>query len=91
MMIELLFVISFLINFIAISVAMPTIIDTYQRYSRGKLVICPEKKQQATIALSPKIAAVSSVFSTKEIRVVKACSLWPEMECCHRACTAQVR
>ncbi|MBX2990183.1 MAG: hypothetical protein KF749_03335 [Bacteroidetes bacterium] len=90
-MIEFLFVISFLINFVAISIAMPTIVDTYQRYSRGKLVICPEKKQQATVAVSPRIAAVSSVLIPKEIRIVKACSLWPEMDCCHRACTAQIR
>ncbi len=90
-MIEFLFVISFLINFVAISIAMPTIVDTYQRYSRGKLVICPEKKQQATVAVSPKIAAVSSVLIPKDIRIVKACSLWPEMDCCHRACTAQIR
>ncbi|MDL1891592.1 hypothetical protein FBQ87_01690 [Sphingobacteriales bacterium CHB3] len=90
-MIEFLFVISFLINFVAISIAMPTIVDTYQRYSRGKLVICPEKKQQATVAVSPRIAAVSSVLIPKDIRIVKACSLWPEMDCCHRACTAQIR
>ncbi len=89
-MIVFLFILSFLINFIAITVAIPTIINTYQRYSRGKLVTCPEKQQQATIALSPNIAAVSSVFSPKEIRVVKACSLWPYAHCT-RACTAQVR
>lgn len=90
-MIEFLFVISFLINFVAISIAMPTIVDTYQRYSRGKLVICPEKKQQATVAVSARIAAVSSVLIPKDVRIVKACSLWPEMDCCHRACTAQIR
>lgn len=90
-MIEFLFVISFLVNFVAISIAMPTIVDTYQRYSRGKLVICPEKKQQATVAVSPRIAAVSSVLIPKDVRIVKACSLWPEMDCCHRACTAQIR
>jgi hypothetical protein len=88
-MIVFLFIISFLINFVAIVVAMPTIINTYQRYSRGKLVTCPEKQQQATIALAPKIAAVSAVFSPREIRIVRACSLWPYKKCT-RECTAQV-
>lgn len=88
-MISFLFILSFIINFIAIIVAMPTIINTYQRYSRGKLVQCPEKQQQATIVLSPKIAALSAVFSPKEIRVVKECSLWPYVDCT-RACTAQL-
>jgi hypothetical protein len=90
-MILFLFILSFIINFIAITVAIPTIINTYQRYSRGKLVVCPQKNQQATIALSPKIAAVTAIFVPKEIRVVKACSLWPEIEHCNRACAAQVR
>lgn len=90
-MIILLFIISFLINFIAISLAMPTIINTYQRFSRGKLVVCPEKKQQATVALSPRIAALSAILIPREIRVVKACSLWPELDCCRRACTVQIR
>jgi hypothetical protein len=90
-MITFVFILSFLINFIAISLAMPTIINTYRRYSRGKLVICPETKQQATVALSPKIAAVTAVLSPKEIHIVKACSLWPEMGYCSKACTAQVR
>jgi hypothetical protein len=89
-MILFLFILSFIINFIAITVAIPTIINTYQRYSRGKLVVCPEKNQQATIALSPKIAALTAVFIPKEIRVVKACSLWPEIGHCNRACAAQL-
>ena len=90
-MILLLFALSCIVNFIAITVAIPTIISTYQRYSRGKLVVCPEKKQEATIALSPRIAAVSAVFIPKEIRVVKACSLWDEGLRCTRECVAQVR
>jgi hypothetical protein len=89
-MLVFLFILSFIVNFIAIAVAIPTIVSTYQRYSRGKLVVCPEKNQQATIALSPKIAAISAVFVSKEIRVVKECSLWSEMPHCTRACAAQV-
>lgn len=85
-----LFVISFIVNIIAITVAIPTIINTYQRYARGKLVMCPEKQQQATIALSPKIAALSSVFIPHEIRIIKTCSLWPYVHCT-RMCIAQVR
>jgi len=84
-----LFILSFLVNFVAITTALPTIIDTYRRYSRGKLVTCPERNQQATIALAPKVAAVSAVLIPKEIRIVKACSLWPEVQCT-RACTAQL-
>ncbi len=88
-MVVFLFILSFLINVVAITMALPTIIDTYRRYSRGKLVTCPERNQQATIALAPRIAAVSAVLIPKEIRVVKACSLWPEVRCT-RACTAQL-
>lgn len=90
-MLLLLFILSLIINFVAITVAIPTIINTYQRYSRGKLVVCPEKQQQATIALSPKIAALSAVFIPKEVRVVKACSLWEGNPQCNHACVAQVR
>lgn len=85
-----LFILSFLVNFLAITVALPTIIDTYQRYTRGKLVMCPEKNQQATIAFAPKIAAISAVFIPKEIRIVKDCSLWPYVQCT-RACRLQVQ
>ncbi len=88
-MIVFLFILSFLVNFIAITVALPTIIDTYQRYTRGKLVMCPEKNQQATIAFAPKIAAITAVFIPKEIRIVKECSLWPSVQCT-RACRLQV-
>lgn len=85
-----LFVISFIVNIIAITVAIPTIINTYQRYARSKVVICPEKQQQATITLSPKIAALSAVFIPHEIRIIKACSLWPYVNCT-QMCMAQVR
>lgn len=88
-MVVFLFVLSFLVNFVAITMALPTVIDTYRRYSRGKLVTCPERNQQATIAVAPKIAAASAVFSPREIRIVKACSLWPDVHCT-RACTAQL-
>jgi len=90
MLVTLLFVISFAVNFAAITVALPTIINTYQRYSRGKLVQCPAKQQQATILVSPKIAALSAVLIPKEIRIVKACSLWPYAECT-KLCTTQIR
>ncbi len=84
-----LFVIGFIISIIAIRVAIPTLIATYQRYARAKFVICPEKQQQATIALSPRIAAISSIFIPHEIRLVKACSLWPYVNCT-RTCVRQV-
>lgn len=89
-MIVFLFAISFLINVIAISLAISTIVNTYQRYSRAKLVVCPEKQQQATIAFAEKIAAVSAAFIPHEIRLVRACSLWPGMSSCGRTCTSQV-
>jgi hypothetical protein len=88
-MIVLVFILSLLVNFVAITVALPTILNTYQRYSRGKLVVCPERHQQATIALSPKIAAISAVFVPKEIRLIKACSLWPDVHCT-KQCIAQL-
>ena len=85
------FIFSFIINFIAITIAIPTLINTYRRYRRGKLVVCPEKQRQATIALSPKIAAMSAVFIPHELRIVKACSLWEGAPQCNHACVAQVR
>lgn len=88
-MILLVFVLSLLVNFVAITVALPTFLHTYQRYSRGKLVVCPERRQQATVALSPKIAAISAVFAPKEIRLIKACSLWPDVHCA-KQCIAQL-
>lgn len=88
--IVMLFVVSFIINFLAFTFVLPAVIETYKRYSRGKLVICPVKKQEATIALSPQIAATSAIFLPTEIRVVKACSLWDEQLCCSRACVAQI-
>lgn len=89
-MLLFLFILSFVLNFIAISIAIPTITDTYRRYQRAKLVICPEKKQEATIAVSPKVAATTVMFVPDEIRVIRACSLWP-YAACSKACTAQLR
>jgi hypothetical protein len=85
-----LFVLSFIINFLAFTFVLPAVIETYKRYSRGKLVVCPEKKQEATIVFSPNIAAATAIFLPNEIRVVKACSLWDEGLQCTRGCVAQV-
>jgi len=89
-MLIFLFVLSFIINFLAITLALPTIADTYRRYARGKLVVCPENNQQATVAVSAKLAALTSILLPKELRTVKECSLWPAVNC-RRACRFQLR
>ncbi len=88
-MLLFLFILSFILNFVAISIAIPTITDTYRRYQRAKLVVCPEKNQEATIAVSPRIAATTVMFVPNEIRVIRACSLWPYSPCT-KACAAQL-
>ena len=85
-----LFLISFIVLFVALTVALPGCIETYTRCRRGHFVICPETQRQGAVALSPGLAAASSVLLTTKLHI-KGCTLWPEQRPCSRRCLIQVR
>jgi len=85
-----LFLLSFIVLFVALTVALPGCIETYTRYRRGHFVICPETQRQGAVVLSAGLAAASSALLTTHLHV-KGCTLWPEQRPCSRRCLAQVR
>lgn len=89
-MVYLLFIMSFLVSFIALAVVLPGCVETYARYSRSKFVECPEEHKPAVIDVAAGLAATSSAFFPT-IRKVRTCSLWPGKPPCHGRCLLQVR
>lgn len=82
--------ISLCVSFVALLVALPACAKVYHTFLRGQLVECPENHRQATVAVSPIIAAgTSAIIPT--VLFVKGCALWPEHRSCKRNCTAQLR
>ena len=89
-MIFLLTLISTIVSFVALLVALPECAEVYHRFMRGHLVECPERHQQSTVAVSPVIAASTSAIAGT-LLVVRGCALWPEHKCCSRRCITQLQ
>ena len=85
-----LFILSTLILFAALYVALPDSVELYHRFMHGHVVDCPDRHQQSTVIVSPGIAAGSAPI-VRPILVVKGCVFWPENRKCRRHCTAQLR
>lgn len=73
-MVYLLFIMSFLVSFLALALVLPTCVETYARYSRSKFVQCPEENKPAVVDIAAGLAATSSAF-LPTIRKVRTCSL----------------
>jgi hypothetical protein len=89
-MVFLWLVLSFAVSFAALAVVLPSIVETYARYCRTKIVVCPRLHRQAAITLSARLAALTSAFLPTILRI-RDCNAWPEMKHCDRQCLSQVR
>lgn len=85
-----LFLLSFIVVFIALTVALPGVVEVYTRCRRGHFVVCPETQKQGAVVLSAGLAAASSAFLSTKLRI-RDCTLWPEQRPCSRSCLSQVR
>jgi len=83
-------IISCLVTFAALTVALPSCVGIYRRYRRGLLVSCPETRRQASIDLSAALAATTSAFVPPQLHI-KGCTMWPEQRQCGRSCVKQLR
>lgn len=89
-MFVVLLLISTMVSFAALLVALPQCVEVYHRFIRGHLVECPERHQQSTVTVSAGIAAGTSAI-VGPILVVRGCALWPENRRCERHCVSQLR
>ncbi|MDH3253030.1 MAG: hypothetical protein OEM41_09580 [Ignavibacteria bacterium] len=89
-MVLLWFVLSFAVSFAAVAIVLPSIVETYGRYCRTKIVLCPRLHREAAITVSARLAALTSVFLPTIIRI-RDCNAWPEVKHCDRQCLSQVR
>lgn len=85
------FFISLLVTFAALTVALPTCVEVYHRYRRSHFVQCPKTRREASVVVSPGVAAASSAFLPTHIHFIKSCSLWPEYRRCGCRCLSQLR
>jgi hypothetical protein len=85
-----LFLLSFIVLFVALTVALPGVVEVYTRCRRGHFVVCPETQKQGAVVVSAGLAAASSALLPTKFRI-KDCTLWPEQRPCSRRCLLQVR
>lgn len=85
-----LFLLSFIVLFVALALVLPGAVEVYTRCRRGHFVICPETNKQGAVALSAGLAAVSSALLPTKLHI-KDCTLWPEHRPCSRRCLLQIR
>jgi hypothetical protein len=62
---------------------------SYSRYRGTRLVICPETRQPAAVAVNAALAAEETVLGTPHLELTK-CSRWPERQGCGQACLRQI-
>jgi hypothetical protein len=86
----LLVMVSLVVSTVAISLALPVIVETYARFRRPRTVTCPELNQQSTIGVAAGLAAVSCALCPTILHI-KECALWPEHHKCSRQCVFQLR
>lgn len=54
-----------------------------------RLIICPETKSPAAVALSASSTAADALFNTSSLRLA-TCSRWPSRRDCDQACVPQI-
>jgi hypothetical protein len=71
-------------------VLLPVCTDAYRRFSRKRVVTCPENKQLAEIQLDAPYAARLALVGGQGVRL-KGCTRWPaSRESCAANCLSQV-
>ena len=85
----LLLCVSFLVVFLVIGMNLIRWSEVYEQFRREKIVHCPYLGRQATIRISPRTAALTSLLAGP-VLVVRACGLWPAAQGCRRECRSQV-
>ncbi|MFQ5840000.1 MAG: hypothetical protein ACE5HK_04700 [Candidatus Methylomirabilales bacterium] len=66
-------------------VVLPTVLDAFRRFRRGRVVRCPETHAEATVHLDARHAAWTTAIGPPVLRI-RDCSLWPERQGCSRVC-----
>lgn len=64
--------------------------EIFRRYSGSRLVACPENHKPAAVSIDLSHAAATGLDGCPELRL-GACTRWPEMSACDRACLPQAR
>ncbi len=80
---------SFLVSLLAIALVLPGCVETYARYSRGRIVECPEEMKQATVSIAAGLAATTSAF-LPTIRHIRECTLRGASPHCSHKCIYQL-
>lgn len=84
------FLLSLFVTFIALTIALPGCVETYNRHRRGHFVECPHSGKQGAVMVSAGLAAASSALLPTRLHI-KDCTLWPEHSRCSRRCLIQIR
>jgi hypothetical protein len=70
-------------------VIVPVAADTYRRFRRPRLVVCPQNGFSATVQLDAARAVTTSVDGDPVVEI-RSCSRWPEIGSCRRTCLGQI-
>ena len=63
-------------------VVIPVALDSYQRFPRRKVLVCPDTHQMAEVMPKAWDAALKTALARKPSLRVKWCSLWPKKMGC---------
>jgi hypothetical protein len=69
----------------AVYIVAPVAADSYRRFRRRKLVVCPDAGKIAELELNSTAATLLSALGKQWVRV-KRCSLWPRQRDCAQKC-----
>lgn len=71
-------------------VLLPNYLSVFFHHRKPKRIMCPERGGEATVSVSPHLAALTSLLDS-ERRRVKHCSLWSEGKDCDGECLKDLR
>ena len=74
-----------IISLAAVYILLPQYLGVFFHYRKPKMVLCPEKGENATVGIASSWAALTSLFDNEQRRV-KRCSLWCDKKNCDMAC-----
>jgi hypothetical protein len=74
---------------VTVVVALWNLFGAWRRARGERLIVCPENRQPAAVALDAFDAAFHDFLGTREMHL-KSCTRWPEMAGCGQECLAQI-
>jgi hypothetical protein len=74
----------------AVYVLLPNYLSVFFGHRKPKRIMCPERGEEATVSISPHLAALTSLFDSEKLRL-KRCSLWSEGKSCDVGCLKNLR